>query len=405
MSFFPGEWLKREDTRLRFVFVLILSVLLVGTVLLGSLSLENRKQVYRPLGVEPMEPAFSDMNYILASLDCRRAGILPSEVCPAVQYFFIYPKSYYVLLGTGLGGQNTFVLSCCAFVLFFGSMAAYLRPRNWQQLFYISFLFLTAPMLLALERCNVDLVVVSLLALAVLCLEARIVPMASTVFIFLAVMLKVYPVAAWAGTMGRIGNRWLIAGAASCLVGLGLQADHIVFLKNNIIKIEYRSWGYDVMFLRLRPELDAVGMAWLVPNGIEQVFRVLAIMTSLWIAMRLYRKPCAPILEMKHSAGLVFAAALYCFCWFSGPNFEYRYMLLLLATPFLFRGDFGALKLPCTVVYCCTPLLFLLSRGKSLLAVKLSQEMIGTAVFCCLLAILVVQFLQVLDKARAGLRA
>jgi hypothetical protein len=319
----------------RYMTLFVLIFLVTATLFLSRLPEQERERVYDPVGVPSMQPPFADIHFVLGWLDCTRLGIPATEHCPeASNLVFNYPKTFFVLLPTGLSARDTLPAAVAVFAGFVISMFAFLRPVTWKQCCYVSVLLCAPPTTLALERCNFDLVVVSLIAFAVLCLEARRWSVLALSAITVAALMKIYPVAALTCAVGRVRPSYILAAAFACILGLGLQIDHLRFVVANVPRTFWYSWGYPVAFMRLR-ESPYRG---LVPNGIEHVLQIAAPVLCVLLAIRIMRRGCEPLLEMRGSSGMVAGSSLYCFCWMVGSNYDYRYLALLLTMPFLFNS-------------------------------------------------------------------
>jgi hypothetical protein len=383
----------------RTALLMVLILLVSGTLYLSGLPRDERARVYDPVGVFTIDPPFFDMHFILSSLDCARSGIPATRVCPAAGYYFIYPKTFYLLLSTGLSATDT--LPAAIFVLagFIVSMFAFLRSITWMECCYVAVLLCAPPTLLGLERCNIDLAMISLIAFAVLCLESRRWSGLALTAITLATLMKIYPIAAFSCAIGRVRRSHLVAAVLACFIGFGLQLDHLRFISNNVLWKFWLSWGYPVAFMRLRPWLASRGQAWLLPNGMERILQIAAPALCVYLAIRIMRRGCEPVLQMEDSAGMLAGASLYCFCWMFGPSYEYRYLVLILALPFLFHGGAKAFKTYAVITLAAMPPMFWLSLNYgSHLVPKLIQEALGLAVFCSLLTMLMVFVFQTMRQ-------
>lgn len=383
----------------RLMVLVVMLGLAVATILVSFLPHRQRGHLYRLVGVPALQPAFADMHFVLASLDCARSGIPATERCPEAGYSFIYPKTFYLLLPTGLSARHTLPAAVVVFVAFSMSMFAFLRSLTWKQCCYVSALLCAPPTTLAMERCNIELVVVSLLALAALSLEARRWTALALTAILVSGLMKIYPAAALMSAAGRVRRWYLLAGALACALGLGIQADHLRFINENVIRISSYSWGYSVAFLRLRQALESDGLAWLVPFGAEHVLQLAAPALGVFLAVRALRRGCGPVREMPNSPGMLAGASAYCLCWMLGPNFDYRYLVLLLTLPFLFRSAAEPLRvLTAVALYAIVPMFCLSFAGDSFLA-TLGQEALGIAVFVSLFAMLLVFVFQEIPQS------
>lgn len=81
--------------------------MVLATAALNALPQAKRISAFDRLGFLAMTPPFYDTYFVLAGFDCDRAGHSPEEVCPANQYGFVYPKTFLLLLPTGLSARHT----------------------------------------------------------------------------------------------------------------------------------------------------------------------------------------------------------------------------------------------------------------------------------------------------------
>lgn len=384
----------------RYMVLAVLMILVAGTLFLSRPPEPERERIYNLAGVLANNPPFADMHFVLASLDCARQGIPATEKCPAAGYSFIYPKTFYLLLPTGLSDRQTLPAAVLVLVGFVASMFAFMRPLTWKQGFYVTALLCAPPTTLALERGNVDLAVVSLVAMASLCLEARRWSTLALSAITVAALMKIYPIAALASAAGRVKRSHLLAAASACILGLGVQAEHLRFINANLNRTTLLSWGYPVAFMRLRPWLQGQGLERLLPEGIEHLLQIAAPALCVLLAADIIRRGCKPLSEMTGSPGMVAGSSLYCFCWLAGPNFEYRYLVLLLTLPFLFNASGRPLKTFASLALAAMAPMFWLSLSYDDLIPKLIQETLGLVVFCSLLTMLLMFAWQTMQQPR-----
>jgi hypothetical protein len=381
-----------------------LFALCASTFSLSFLPEQARQRVYSYLGVEAF-PSFGDLNYVLAWLDCVRSGIPVTDKCPQAGYYFIYPKIFLLLLPTGLSEHDRLPMAVLVYCTFIVSMFAFLRSLNWAQTWYVVALLCAPPTLLALERCNVDLLILSLLTVATICLESGRAPVVALSAITVAALMKIYPLAALTGAVGRTRFLYLLMAALACVIGLGIQIEHLRFIEQHVLWLYSHAWGYPVAFMLLQGPLERRGLGWLLPNGIQHVLQIVALSVSAFLAFKITRKGCGPIEKMQHSAGMIIGSSIYSFCWILGPNFEYRYLMLLLTLPFLFKSaDKVARPFTRTALALTLPM-FWLSLFSDVTLVKLIQEAFGLALFWCLLPIVLVfgiQSLQLIEFASPG---
>lgn len=379
----------------RSLVLIALVILVVATFYVGGLPSRDRQSVYDTVGVIALDPPFFDMNYILASLDCARAGIAPTEYCAAAGHTFIYPKTFYLLLPSGLSVRHILWAAALIFAAFTLSMFAFFKCLGWKQSLYVLLLLGAPPTILAMERCNVDLLVISLLASAIICLEARRWPALALSAITVAALIKVYPVAAFAGALGRVRRVYFVAASLVCALGLGVQLDHLRYISGAVPRIIGFSWGYPVAFMALRRAFQGRNLQDFLPPIMDHSLQVLAPVLCVFLAVRIARRECPPLYMLRCVSGLVIGSSVYCFCWMSGPNFDYRYLFLLLTLPCLFDADRVEPLRPLRMLsLAAIAPMFWLSLSYRHTVVTVIQEVLGLIVFCSLLTLLLVFLLQ-----------
>lgn len=200
------------------------------------------------------------------------------------------------------------------------------------------------PALLALERCNSDLIIFLLLAAALFALSRRQ-PVAASLGLVAAALLKLFPAAAFAGLLQR-GWRKLLAwlGASAAGLGLWMAADlpEIRAIAHNTpTGGPAISYGSAVIFSiadLLHQERTGTWAgyserAWLGAAAAALLAGLLA-----WLGFR-HRRP-GPARDFDRTlAGFHAGAGIYLATFIVGSNFAYRQVFLLLCLPWLLRRD------------------------------------------------------------------
>lgn len=144
---------------------------------------------------------FLDTFAILAALDARGLGWDPYAYNP-LNYFggpHVYSHWWLFLGKLHLGRPDTFWLGCSVVTVAVGSAWIVLRPRNGREMIWALVVLCSAPMVLALNRANVDLVIFAFLSLCVPAVTSRsnfVRMIGLPCLVALGMGLKYYPVAA-----------------------------------------------------------------------------------------------------------------------------------------------------------------------------------------------------------------
>jgi hypothetical protein len=202
--------------------------------------------------------------------------------------------------------------------------------------------------MLAVERANVDVVVVSGLALAALVWRrggaAQYVAVA---LVLLMALAKLYPVVALAAFLP---TRRRVAGAAAA--ALLVFAGYVVAIRDDIATIsavatqgQYHSYGARILLGRLYHAV--AGDTWRGSRTVAQALVLLAVMAlalGVWVMLRRRgrgrsRRPRLPEEWNESSALLAFrmGALVYLGTFVAGNSFDYRLVCLLLVLPGLLR--------------------------------------------------------------------
>jgi hypothetical protein len=356
-------------------------------LVLGALPSLQRLKFYRPFGIPALNLPFADMNYIFASLDCARRGIPTTSVCPAAGYSFIYPKTFYLLLPTGLSAGDSRAAVIVTFLVFSLSVPIFLDARSWKECFYYLIILVSPPVILALERGNIDLLVISLVAIAAIQLEARHMTSLALAWVFLAAMLKVYPFLAILVGFGRVRRLYVLVAGLAIVAGFWIQLDQLRYISRHVEQTALYSWGYPVPFIALRAALGKRNMAWLIPQGVDHIAQILSPLLCLVVALALIRsRRTVSLMSLRHGPAMLAGSSMYCFCWLLGTNFDYRYLVLLLAMPFLFdAASTSAFKAWAKLALLCMPTMFWLAANPRHTILVLGQQLVTWLVFMLLL--------------------
>lgn len=322
----------------RQLLLLVLAGVVLATAFLNTLPQAKRVSACDRLGFLAMTPPYYDTYFVLAGFDCDRAGLAPEQVCPATSYGFVYPKTFFLLLPTGLSARHTNGVAYVFLASFVAALFAFFQNVTWRQCAYVVALVGSPPVWFALERANVDVPILALLCLASLWLEQRKWGGAALSLVVLAAWLKLYPFAGLASLLPRVSLRAWVLAMAVCAAGILVQWQHLSFVASHVPRRHFFSFGYPVLPMAARAWLEKSGQPWTVPESAETLLWAVAFLAAAALGLRLYRAGCPRIAGLPHAPAFLLGAGMYAFCWFAGANFFYRYLMLFLTLPFLFHA-------------------------------------------------------------------
>lgn len=180
------------------------------------------KDLWLRLGVAAWPISFLDLRSVTTGWECSDRGIdvLRGNPCDPLQRPFNYPRLWLLPGELGLGPGDTFALGVVLAVLFFGAVLVLAGRASWWRGLVWAAVVTSPPVMLGVERGNIDLAVVVLLAGALVLFRQRAGgARVGAHALFLATgMLKLYPVFGFAVLL-RQRSRWLRFGAPA-VVGL-----------------------------------------------------------------------------------------------------------------------------------------------------------------------------------------
>jgi hypothetical protein len=189
-----------------------------------------RDVAWTQLGISPLNPPFSDSRAVTAAWQCTSQGVdvLVRNPCDPWGRIMQYPKIWMIPASLGFGQDATNWLGAANAVLALGTVVLVMGPvrRIWEAGLYIV-LLLSPPVLLLVERGNVDGLILALVGISMVLWSAQTgaVRALALLFVELAAALKLFPiVTVWA--LLRRGGRVAMAAvvAVSSVFGIYLLA-------------------------------------------------------------------------------------------------------------------------------------------------------------------------------------
>jgi Glycosyltransferase family 87 len=306
----------------------------VVCVYLGIVFLIGTPGGWQDLGVPGEKPSFLDLRSVTTAWDCERRGIdvLPRNPCDPQQRPANYPRIWLLPRWLGLGESATVPIGIAMAVVFLAT-AISLAPRDGSLLRVAAYsAFLCTPgIMLGVERGNVDILLVCLVALAVRLFQQPARRVVGALLILVAAILKLFPIFATPLLLRqpRRDAAMMISGVlASFAVYVGATFGDIRTILHAVPKSGSYSYGLDILGHAVS-RVIGVGDRF-VWDGILAV----AAVAAAFVLSRYIVSATAPAFELD---ALVAGASVFALSYVFFRSFDYRLAFLLLALPLLLR--------------------------------------------------------------------
>jgi hypothetical protein len=317
----------RPDVRWR-------AVLGIG-MLVGLLAFVLWPKALNKLGVFDYGMWFLDSYAILAASDTRQAGVDPVQpMAFDVQHrAHIYSDWWYGVGKLGLTRDDNFLLGGLWVLAFVLATWIFLRPKSARETAWYLGLFVSPPVLLAVNRANNDLVIFVLLVFTALILARQTLLRIAAVIGALAVAtgLKYYPIVGGAVLLVVRPRARLFAALVSAAVVLGATMASVAGALGranlNGISVSIYTFGAPVVLRDL---------GWEGPRALLAGVIIMAGLVAgsiFWRGLRVMGESRSAV----HQAGFVLGAAVLVGCFLTGVSFAYRCAFLLLVAPWLWE--------------------------------------------------------------------
>jgi hypothetical protein len=331
----------------RIALVAVIAVLAATMLLLPG---HLRDQAWTLMGISPLNPPFSDARAVAASWECTRKGVdvLVRNPCDPFGRLMQYPKIWMVPAVLGWGQELTNWIGAASAVLALATVILVMGPvrRIWEAAVYLV-LLLSPPVLLLLERGNVDGLILAMVGIAMVLWSSQraLIRAIALPLIELAAMLKLFPiVTTWA--LLRRGGRETAAAvvALGAVFGVYLLATWKEIAQVGALTQQgtFPAYGVGILVIAIRhpgvhegPLLVHVGQG----RG-DAALRVVLILVVIGIAMLLSRVVYRPtretgdgharpwLLDAYLAGSLIYTSSFLLF-----NNWDYRMSFVLLAVP------------------------------------------------------------------------
>jgi hypothetical protein len=300
--------------------------------------------VWPRLGVPSGPSLFFDTRNLTAALECRRLGFDPLVESPCDPWGrpLNYPRVWLALRWLGLNQSHTVLLALVFITLFLGSIFLLIGHVNLGKGILVAVALCSPSVMFAIERANMDIVVFTLMVLAVLAWRVRRswADVASPFVVLLAGTAKIYPIFALPA-YALMRRRTAAIAAVACAVAFALYALVTIGDIQAIAAIapqgDYHSFGARILpaaiYHRFVPDRWQGGT---ITKQLLVIVPLLAAAPLVWFPGR--RRLPDPDEGADTPTRLAFYAGSMIFLgtFAIGNNFDYRLVFLLLTLPQLF---------------------------------------------------------------------
>jgi hypothetical protein len=300
--------------------------------------------VWPRLGVPSGPSLFFDTRNLTAALECRRLGFDPLIESPCDPWGrpLNYPRVWLALRWLGLNQSHTVPLALVFIALFLGSIFLLIGRVSLGKGILVAVAVCSPSVMFAIERANMDIVVFTLMVLAIIAwrIRSRWADVVSPAIVFLAATAKVYPVFALPAYLFSRRRTAAIA-AVLCAAAFALYAlvtiGDIQALAAIAPQGEHHAFGARILpaalYHRFVPDRWQGGA---ITKQLLVIVPLLAAAPLVWFPGR--RRLPDPDEGADTPSRLAFYAGSMIFLgtFAIGNNFDYRLVFLLLTLPQLF---------------------------------------------------------------------
>jgi hypothetical protein len=297
------------------------------------------------LGVPPGPSLFFDTRNITAALECRRLGYDPlvENPCDPWGRPMFYPRVWLLLRWLGFDQSDTTALGVLIVVLFLTSLCLLTGRISAGEGVVVAVAICSPAVMLALERANMDVVLFSVLVLAVL-LWRRGTTVSRTLSPFLVLLAatgKLYPVFGLPA-YALLRHRRAALAAAICglvfLIYVAVTLDDVRTIATTATQGQHYSYGARILIGQVYHLM--VGQDWQGASMAAQVIAAIPLLllaASMWVWFRRRlggEGPPAPTAELL---GFYLGTLIYVGTFAVFKNYDYRLVYLLLTLPQLMQ--------------------------------------------------------------------
>jgi hypothetical protein len=222
---------------------------------------------WRIIGVPAVKNPFIDIAAVLGAFDCDR---LTGEVSLTNNPCFnqiSYPSSWSLLTWLGLGQRDTIFLGVFFALIFYVITLIIIGRLNYQEAVVYALILCSPPVMLLVERGNVDIVIYSWLGVALMIIKnsrALIFRFFAYLLIFFWGVIKLFPIFGLAVIIKEKRNLFLFLAAIFTTAFITYFLASIEEMKTisqrfDVENVWFR-FGYQTLFLKVKPFLSNLSL-------------------------------------------------------------------------------------------------------------------------------------------------
>jgi hypothetical protein len=248
-----------------------------------------------------------------------------------------YPRIWHVLFFIGINQSHTNLIGSIFTLLFFAGIAAFWFAREYDNFTYVILfvLFLSPPVMLGIERGNIEVVVFFVLAVALLINNYS--TMSGFILFLFAAFLKLHPVFSFVVFMREQKKKFWGLFISACVIFISYVLFTLDLKQMYLIQpmLAKSSFGLNVFWMGLaHPHLLNLQIS----DDVIMSFKVLSYIVLALIFMGAFILSVRNYNTGKHDQGehldaFRVGAAIYIGCFLMGNNFDYRLIFLIFTVP------------------------------------------------------------------------
>jgi len=249
-----------------------------------------------------------------------------------------YPRIWHLLFYLGINRSHVNIMGSIVVILFFIGIGLFWFSKDYGFLTYLflSMAAISPPVMLGIERSNIELVLFFVLSIALLLNYYSRIP-ALLLFIF-ASILKIYPVFGFLYLLKESKRRFLFlffSAMGIFILYMVLTLDDFIQIYKTTPKLVGSSFGINVWWMGLRHHrLFALpiseGLAFLL-NVLSHILGISIVVVTLFLAMR--QKDKGLYRESPYIDAFRVGAGIYIGCFLLMNTHDYRLIFLIFTIP------------------------------------------------------------------------
>jgi hypothetical protein len=344
------------------------AALILGAVLsIAYFNVGSWQKTWDVVHVHAMQKSFADLRTVTHAIDCVRQGRDPyrTGICDPMHRRYNYPQPWLWLKYLGVSPASTNAIGIGLGVAVFSAMIALFDVRTPISGVIAFLITISPPVLLGVERGNIDLVIFSLLTCSILfssTMAARRRDIFLASVITLTSVLKLYPIVALSAVARSF--RGVVLAAISAVIATILigvtTGSHLLEIGRNTPMSFWFSYGSLALPLAwmhgFRFSLDSTPPVGLRVTMLGVAF--LFLVSAIWLSRRnrtILSEYLPPLDEQPLSALAASGGAIFVGSFLMGISFDYRLIFLICTLPLFLRAydqdrNTKRLLLPCATL-------------------------------------------------------